>query len=283
MRGQKKTRAAELRRTALYVVWSGMLRKARREGQLLRRLGLSKEYMPVDPLFRDFAKFALWARLSAGYTIGIDDDKFIARKDKRGRWEPDNCFFTKDTQDDRIAELEYEITRGSKAEYKHNIKGKWCGLSNTRLYNIWRGMCRRCTDPNQKDYPDYGGRGISVCDSWRKDFFAFHDWAWDHGYSSDLSIDRIDVNANYCPENCRWASFIEQKLNTRKYNGKYINLRFKASKMKSVLDRIPDDVVVTLVVRSDCISDVNEKQDDYPAVPVEYRQDFMIGLQHETA
>lgn len=103
------------------------------------------------------------------------------------------------------------------------------GLSDTRLYGIWTHMIHRCYDEKDISYPNYGGRGIAVCDEWRNDFESFYRWATKNGYDDKLSIDRLNVNGNYEPTNCKWSTKREQDKNKRTtaftiYFGKKISI-----------------------------------------------------------
>ena len=108
--------------------------------------------------------------------------------------------------------------------HRHNMTG-------TRLYRIYVDMVSRCTYKCCNRYKHYGGRGIKVCDEWLNDRTTFFDWAISNGYKENLSIDRIDVNGDYEPSNCRWATTYEQGQNTTTT----MKLRYN-NKIKSVSD-----------------------------------------------
>ena len=130
-----------------------------------------------------------------------------------------------------------KLIRGSHIQSHHTIS---CGCLSaqthckhgehkTRLYKIWEGMKNRCLNPNNKSYKNYGGRGITICAEWKNSFIAFRNWSVSNGYNENLSIDRIDVNGNYEPSNCRWADAKTQCRNRHnnilvEYNNKKLTL-----------------------------------------------------------
>lgn len=102
--------------------------------------------------------------------------------------------------------------------YRTNLmreKFKTHNLTKTRLYRIWGAIKKRCYNKNAYYYHSYGGRGISVCDEWKNNFLSFYQWATTNGYKDTLTIDRMNNNGNYEPNNCRWVTNKEQQRNKR--------------------------------------------------------------------
>jgi predicted DNA-binding protein YlxM (UPF0122 family) len=116
----------------------------------------------------------------------------------------------------------FQLDRIKETNTLHNRKPE-------RLYQSWQDMKKRCLNKNSKHYKNYGGRGIIICDEWMHNFIAFRDWALSNGYADNLTLDRIDNNRGYEPNNCKWSTKREQNRNKRNnviYNGK--SLRYAA-------------------------------------------------------
>lgn len=160
--------------------------------------------------------------------VGISEIKEVRRKSRINRYAMWNCAC--DCGGIHIANS-YDLKSGKtkscgclarenliKCRTKH-------GLSDTRLYGIYTGIKNRCYNKNEPSYGNYGGRGIRMCEEWRNDFFSFYEWSLSNGYDESLSskqctIERIDVNGDYCPENCKWIPMRQQGWNKR--NTRYV-------------------------------------------------------------
>lgn len=109
------------------------------------------------------------------------------------------------------------------------------GMSKTRLYNVWKGMLKRCYYDNATGYEHYGEKGIRVCDEWFE-FEKFREWANTNGYADDLTIDRIDNDKNYTPDNCRWVDMGAQLRNTSR--NRFITFRNETHCMKEWAEKL---------------------------------------------
>jgi len=110
------------------------------------------------------------------------------------------------------------------------------GKSRTKLNAVWQAMKQRCFNENNANYIFYGGRGIKVCNEWKNSFIEFYNWAIENGYKEGLSIDRINVNGNYEPDNCQWVKMKIQTRNKRdnvfvEFNGENLCIQDWANRL----------------------------------------------------
>ena len=125
--------------------------------------------------------------------------------------------------------------------YEHKKK------DNLSLWYRWHGIKKRCLNETDARYHQYGGRGVKVCDQWLESFENFAEWALSHGYAEHLTLERIDVNGDYCPDNCEWITRQEQAFNKRDtiwvdYNGEHIQLRKLCERLGVSYDTVHDRV-----------------------------------------
>lgn len=181
-----------LSRTKIYKLWKTMRLKCYGSNVDTRYKG--KNLWICSEWKEDPVTFVKWAKQN-GYKEGLE----LVRKDKDDGFYPENCVF-----------LEKKET------------SKTHGMRWSRLYRIWTLMKQRCVNQDLNYYDRYGGRGVSVCDEWME-FEAFAMWAMENGYKDDLSIDRINVDGNYEPKNCKWSTDVQQQRNKR--NNHFITIK----------------------------------------------------------
>lgn len=124
---------------------------------------------------------------------------------------------------------------GCLARELSSLRLKKHGKTNTILYKTWKNIKNRCYNKNTKKYNYYGGRGIFVCEEWLNNFESFYNWSIHNGWKKGLTIDRIDVNGNYEPSNCRWVDWKTQQRN--KSNNIYVNFEGEKVCLKEYAER----------------------------------------------
>lgn len=135
-----------------------------------------------------------------------------------------------------------------------SARRKTHGLTNTALHKTWRNIKTRCYNPNCQKYKNYGGKGILMCDEWLNDFNSFYEWSIKNGWKDGLTIDRIDVDGNYEPSNCRWVDWETQQRNKSnniyvEFDGKKVCLKEYAELKGISYDKVRYDYKKNIVER----------------------------------
>lgn len=160
--------------------------------------------------WHDRENFRKWA-IENGYEKGLR----LERIDGKGNYEPNNCRFGTKRKDKGVNKrIKASILANKQKKAEAGIKGK---ISEDDLYVTFISMHSRCENEKHIGYPNYGGRGISVCDEWsgKDGFFCFRKWANENGWVKGLTLERKDNNKEYSPSNCCWVTRLQQEYNKR--------------------------------------------------------------------
>lgn len=163
------------------------------------------------------------------------------------------CLKVYQKRNDRISERWTGLCRSCatkvQIEQKPMPKQIKHGMTNSRIYNTWRSMIKRCTLKSRDDYMAYGGRGITVCQEWRS-FEEFRDWAFSTGYTDNLTIERINVNGGYEPSNCCWIPLNEQYKNKRTTLEKGVGQKFSAKQIIDAKAQMANGVAMKQIAKN---------------------------------
>lgn len=189
-------------KSRLYLLWANMRQKYSNPNNPQYK-NYGAKGITASEEWQEFTNFKNWAEQN-----GYHQELLLDRKDLSQHFTPDNTIFT--TRTNHSSKKNSPIINKSgtlNPMYKH-------GKHDTRLYNIWDSMKQRCMNEKQKDYKNYGRRGIEVCKEWLH-FNSFYTWAIQNNYNSNLTLERLDNDGNYEPNNCCWKTLKEQARNKR--------------------------------------------------------------------